>query len=598
MTAQEIAAALGTHSVKAGGGYMGRCPAHNDRNPSLAIDDKDGALLVKCFAGCEQGAVVDALKARNLWPGNADTLPPTRKPVTEPIWKHVLPVPTDAPEPPAAHHRHGKPSHVWRYLSATGDLLQIICRFDTADGKQVLPLIYASNGNRKEWRFQAISDKRPLYGLELIGSATHILIVEGEKATDAARRLIGEGLPVVTWTGGSNATSRTDFSPLAGKTVAIWPDADEAGKKAALAVADHLAEIGCSVKIVEPPADVPKGWDLADAEGEGWTGQQVLAALKTGVSPEAFYTNSLPTKDNRKQIKVVNLEQLLAHEFPPRENILTPWLPSQGVVMVYAGRGIGKTFFSLSVGLAVSSGSQFLKYQAERKKAVLLIDGEMPGAVLQERVAAFVAAQDIPPGDFRFITPDMQQNGQTIDLSRTEDQEAIEPYLDGVGLIIVDNLSTVCRTGRENEGEGWLPVQGWALQQRAKGRSVLFIHHAGKGGNQRGTSRREDILDTVIVLRRPTQYTADMGAVFEIHFEKSRGIYGEDVEPIEASLITAEDGSLSWVYRSVDVSTYDKVVGLLKEGLSVTEIANELEINKSTASRHSKKAKVNGDWNG
>ena len=55
---------------------------------------------------------------------------------------------------------------------------------------------------------------------------------------------------------------------------------------------------------------------------------------------------------------------------------------------------------------------------------------------------------------------------------------------------------------------------------------------------------------------------------------------------------------MTWSYRSVDVSTYDKVVGLLKEGLSVTEIATELEINKSTVSRHAKKAKANGDCNG
>ena len=65
------------------------------------------------------------------------------------------------------------------------------------------------------------------------------------------------------------------------------------------------------------------------------------------------------------------------------------------------------------------------------------------------------------------------------------------------------------RTGRENEAEGWLPVQDWALGHRRAGRSVLFIHHAGKGGLQRGTSRREDVLDTVIGLRRPTDYSAD-----------------------------------------------------------------------------------------
>ena len=245
---------------------------------------------------------------------------------------------------------------------------------------------------------------------------THVVVVEGEKATDAVRRLLGDKVPVLTWPGGSNAVAKADWSPLAGKTVAIWPDSDAPGRKAALAVAAELEKVGATVKIVEPPPDVATGWDLADAEAEGWTSQQIKAALKAAIAPEEFKKDNTPATDKQAQIKVVSLEQLLAHEFPPRENILSPWLPSQGVVMVYAGRGIGKTFFSLSVGLAVASGAPFLKWQAERRKAVLLIDGEMPGAVLQERVAAFVAAQDLPPGDFRFITPDMQPNHQTIDL--------------------------------------------------------------------------------------------------------------------------------------------------------------------------------------
>src|SRR5215831_12894374 len=81
------------------------------------------------------------------------------------------------------------------------------------------------------------------------------------------------------------------------------------------------------------------------------------------------------------------------------------------------------------------------------------------------------------------------------------------------------------------------PVQEWALAQRRASRSVLFIHHAGNSGTQRGTSRKEDVLDTVIGLRRPPDYLVEQGARFEVHFEKSRGFYGSDAEPFETRLL-------------------------------------------------------------
>ena len=66
---------------------------------------------------------------------------------------------------------------------------------------------------------------------------------------------------------------------------------------------------------------------------------------------------------------------------------------------------------------------------------------------------------------------------------------------------------------------------------------MLVIHHGGKSGMQRGTSRKEDVLDTVIGLRKPPDYQADQGARFEIHFEKARGFYGPEAEPFEARLM-------------------------------------------------------------
>src|SRR4051794_36130728 len=58
---------LGLQARRSGSTWMAKCPAHDDRVPSLSISEKDGKVLVKCFAGCEQRNVIEALKERGLW---------------------------------------------------------------------------------------------------------------------------------------------------------------------------------------------------------------------------------------------------------------------------------------------------------------------------------------------------------------------------------------------------------------------------------------------------------------------------------------------------------------------------------------------------
>ena len=115
-------------------------------------------------------------------------------------------------------------------------------------------------------------------------------------------------------------------------------------------------------------------------------------------------------------------------------------------------------------------------------------------------------------------------------------QDELDPLLDGVELLVLDNLSSLTSVIRDNDAESWNPIQEWLLRLRRRGVSVLIVHHAGKGGEQRGTSRREDVLDTSISLRRPSDYIPTEGAKFEVHFEKARGIHGDKAKPFEAKL--------------------------------------------------------------
>lgn len=297
---------------------------------------------------------------------------------------------------------------------------------------------------------------------------------------------------------------------------------------------------------------------------------------------------------NAAPLVTVGLHDFIAMEFPPREALVEPFLLRQSLTMLYGWRGIGKTHVSLGISYAAAVGGSFLKWNAPKPVKVLYVDGEMPAGALQARLSSIIASTGVePPPDYlTIITPDMQK-GAMPDLATYAGQEAITAIAERVqaDLIVLDNLSCLVRGGgRENDAESWVSVSEWALLQRQAGRSVLFIHHSGKNGQQRGTSKREDLLDVVVALRRPPDYDPASGACFEVHFEKARHLSGEDVDPIEAQLTTDTKGLSTWTWRPVADSTLDRVVDLANEGLSQSEIANELEINRSTVSRAWRKA--------
>jgi hypothetical protein len=205
--------------------------------------------------------------------------------------------------------------------------------------------------------------------------------------------------------------------------------------------------------------------------------------------------------------------QLLEQQFPPREMIVSPWLREKGLSMIFAERGIGKTWVGLNIAHAVAGGGSYLRWQAPGRRRVVYIDGEMPAYVLQERYASMVAASDCdaPEDSFRLVAADLQEDGLP-DLADPNSQHFYDEVIRSADLIIVDNLSTICRSLRENESDSWGPIQEWLLRLRAARKSVVIVHHAGKGGAQRGTSRKEDVLDSVILLRRPLDYDAGQGA--------------------------------------------------------------------------------------
>ncbi len=621
---------------KHGGGFLGHCPVHDDRHPSFSIDLGDnGKPVFKCWSGCSQESVIDELRARGLWstPGQSlskEELEKARQrseqrkaknrkdqaqaaTLADKVWKAAGPA---RPDQPYLARKQARPSDTLKQIDLA-DLIKIIGYhpqandIPLADGQAlIVPVVVdgyistiemidvnglksALKGGGKKGGYWC-TQKLP----EGDGEGMTLQIGEGVATSLSSAEPTGHPTVAALSSGNLLSVARQMRARYPKADIVILADLLKATGEPDPHAIEAAREIGGKLAIPDFGPDRPEGMndfnDMAVIAGPAAVKACIEAAAVSGQSePTADQQTPAapgPANDQKSKIVVVPLADFLLFEFPPRKNLLSPWLPYQGLTMVYAYRGIGKTHFALGVGYAVCSGGSFLGWEAPAPTGVLYIDGEMPGPVMQDRLSAIIKSNDKEPAaQFILLTPDLQPEGMPR-LDTEEGQGAIESIItDDIKLVIVDNISTLSGA-KENEADGWTPIQAWALKQRTKGRSVLFVHHGGKSGQQRGTSRREDVLDTSIALRRPVDYKPDQGAVFEIHFEKARGIYGDDVKSIEATLSTDNQGRMSWLTRTVEAGTFDRVVHLLNDGLSQKEIADELGVHKSNVSRHAKNA--------
>jgi archaellum biogenesis ATPase FlaH len=373
--------------------------------------------------------------------------------------------------PPEVHPQHGAISAVWQYLNAAGELLQFACRFDNGGKKQVLPLTYCTDGTDHEWRWQSLPAPRPLYRLDRLGPAPSVLVVEGEKAADAAGRLLGDRLPVVTWPGGCNAVALADWSPLAGMAVVIWRDADEPGKKAALAVADTLGKIDCTVSVVEPPADVAEGWDLADALEEGWTAEQVLERIDAATSPPG-----------RLDACAVPLEDPEEEDHP---HIVERLFPADEVTLLSGHGGCGKSIMMLVAAILIALGLSFGKLKTSGCN-VLFYSAEDNRQTLQRRVKKICRLLGIDRAelegklhlyDVSDINPALYRGESETPLLDT--LAALVERLK-IGLTIIDNASDVFDSKEIDRARVRQFIRLLRSHIARPGRAVVLLAHINK----------------------------------------------------------------------------------------------------------------------
>lgn len=254
----------------------------------------------------------------------------------------------------------------------------------------------------------------------------------------------------------------------------------------------------------------------------------------------------------------INSTTFTKEEIAVPHMILSPWLTDGNISMLYAPRGIGKTWLSLSLAVMITrkngEGLKIGPWEVRNPSGCLYVDGEMGEYELQDRLKTlekmYGEESEETPLTILAASRYAKAHGAQINISTEEYRNAIYQYLfdnDKYYLLILDNIASLTPGIKENSKEDWDPINQWLISLRHLGVSVLLIHHSGKGNAQRGTSGREDALDCVINLRRPGICGHEHGARFSVGFEKSRNIApGPGLVTFDLHLLETGSGGLEW----------------------------------------------------
>lgn len=540
-----------------GRGWIARCPAHDDRTPSLSIaQGDDGRVLLKCYAGCTHSAIANALGL-----STSDLFPATDDAARSFTNGRTVPKRFKTAQEAATAYRTtmGREAAKWRYLDASGEPIGLVLRWDREDGSKTIRPVWKIGGS---WQ-HTYPERRPLYGLDRLAESpeARVFVAEGEKCVELLSTL---GLLATTSPAGAQAAGRADWSPLAGREVVIVPDADEPGAKYAEAVRAALGTLDPAprVAIVNLPG-------LAEGSGEDAVefvarvhGGDLEAARKAIEAATAAALAAAP----RKRATIVELLADPKTLAKPR-TIASGWGPFDRV----------QPFEALEVGtvsvLAAPPGCyktaamlRLARGFAERGHRVEWLAGEMQPRTLVRRMvcqAAGLAQGALASG----ARPD--EHDRRIDAARARLEtlgdrlefvgapigfEELERAADRSRVVFVDYLQLVRHPRPEVRGHERIEDAMAKIAECAQRTEAAFILASaqGRGSGEsrtidtatRGSSSIEFTVDALYCAKEPADRKSPAGFTVTFDcFKQREGQRLEFVVPIDGRTgLIAEEG--------------------------------------------------------
>lgn len=398
----------------------------------------------------------------------------------------------------------------WKYHDLHGNIIASVARYEPeGQDKTYRPFCFKLEDGKPVWRMGA-PPLRPLYRLPEIVTCQTVILTEGEKCAQALAEL---GIDATTAMQGAHApVEKTDWSPIQGKTVIIWPDNDAPGFEYARKVADHLRAIGCTVNLVQIPSGKPDKWDAADCIEEGGDAREVIRTAQESKAPVRF---------------PIYAWQELANLPPPRWAI-EGFIPEGGFIGIYGPSGHFKSFVVVDIAACAAIGRDWHGARVNKGPVLYVVAEGARG--FRKRLTAW--QQTKAPVTSFYVLPAAPMF--------PDDLQAIEAAIRGMpekpALIILDTLARTFR-GNENDAEDmadWIRSATW-LQNTFQA-TILFIHHTGKDleKKDRGHTSLRAAADTMIRVQKKGEH----GVTIEVDKQKD-----DEELTIELRTVSVEIGT-------------------------------------------------------
>ncbi len=505
ITAEEVARGLEA-ARPSGAGWIACCPAHDDRKPSLSITDcEDGRLLVHCHAGCGQADVIKTLKHLGLWP-HSDSVP-----VPAPIHGNgngnASRTPKTRPRPPEGS-----------YLYHDRDGKEVLAVHRTADKKfsQWTP---ASEGG---WDPKGMCGNRPLYRLPaVISGPGPVLIVEGEKDVETAHRTF-PNWTVTTWAGGSKAVHKTDWTPLAGRSICLLSDGDDTGRKAMEQIGAQLVKLGCTVEIARNPGT--DGNDLSDLI-ERYGADDARHILNDMLEP--FEAGQSEPDNAEEDFNFLSAAELLNRKYSAPEWLVEDMLPLGGLSIMSARPKVGKSTLARCLALSVARDYRWLDRNVDGGPVLYCALEEIERKVQEHFRAMGMKASD----------PIHVHVGHPPSNGIRKLEAAVAAYKPR--LIIVDPLLHLMSVDDLNDyAKVTFGLSPFLELARNGGTHIMLIHHNNKLEGNRGI---EILGSTALLANIDTALLLQEGDTCRSLYTRQR--YGRDLEAVSLDL----DEDTGWV---------------------------------------------------
>lgn len=410
----------------------------------------------------------------------------------------------------------GPPTAKWDYCDAHGKLIACVYRYDPPGGKEFRPWDVIAR------KYKA-PEIRPLYNQSGLKTASHVVLVEGEKAADA---LIAQGFAATTAMFGSKAPlEKTDWSPLKAKHVLIWPDHDKTGQDYADSLQAYLPlSAVASLTTLSIPTDKPAGWDAADAVDEGL---DVHAFIKEQQSQ---------TEIIQPTISAYTVGHLLDDTSPMPEDLIAPRVLTPGGLLVFAGAPkVGKSDFLLALLAHMAAGVSFLGMTPPRPMRIFYLQAEIGYHYLRERLQSLRLDTNLLPlvRENLVITPQCKMLLNADGVTATANTIA-QHFSEAIDIIVVDPLRNVFDGGDSDAGENDNAAMLFFLQQRLDAlrdrvnpdAGLILAHHTRKIEKKKleedpfqalsGASSLRGYYTTGLIMFQPDEQQSVRQIIFEL----------------------------------------------------------------------------------